>query len=152
MGFMIVSCFVLIIFIAICLSNESTNRECRASIHDNLIANENIKFIIFSSQNTDYISVSNDEIIYMWNRSKGTINIKNIMATEINYSISERNKMKIVSVVPEYNKKTVLNEIRFTVYRRKGEDFTFNINPNSVTEQKIKKLKLIIDEEVEKNK
>lgn len=109
-----------------------------------------LKYFIYL-KNHEYFAVVDNYLHVNIGTLKGKTNIYNVMATEIKYKISEKNRMRFVSILPTYDKYTKLVEIELILYRRNKGDVNFILSPNDASEQQIKKLKMVLDEIINEN-
>lgn len=95
--------------------------------------------------NHEYFAVVDNYLHVNIGTLKGKTNINNIIGTEIKYHVSQKNKMRFMSIMPTYDKYTKLVKIELILYREGRGDVNFILDPNVVDDQSIKKLKLILD-------
>lgn len=101
--------------------------------------------------NHEYFAVVDNYLHVNIGTLKGKTNINNVMATEIKYHVSEKNRMRFMSVMPTYDKYTKLVNIELILYRHNKGDVNFILNPDDASEQQIKKLKMVLDEIINEN-
>lgn len=121
--------------------NESKARDLRNEFRKK----GDLKYFAYF-ENSEYFAIVDNYLHVNIGTLKGKTNIDYIMATEIKYQISEKNKLRFVSIMPTYDKYTKLVAIELILYRRGKEDVNFILDAETVSEQKIKKLKMILDE------
>lgn len=102
--------------------------------------------------NHEYFAVVDNFLHVNINGRKGKTNINNVMMVEIKYHVSEKNRMRFMSVMPTYDKYTKLVAIELILYRRGKDDVNFILDPGIVNDQDIKKLKMVLDEMIEEGK
>ena len=158
---MVMFIFCLIIFIAVMAmvveysdSNSKTNTQIKVnkenSSKDELSKLGDLKYVAFLNDgqnygNSEYIAIIDDYVKVNFNNYKKDIKIKDILKSEVNYKIQEKNRMRFVAIMPTYDKHTKLTEIQFILYMNGMNDIILTLNGQSVNPHKIKKLQLMIE-------
>lgn len=146
-----------IIWLVITLVNASDandreiNRRSSMKVRQRLSKNGKEKYFAYF-KNDEYLAVIDNYLHVKVGRLKGKTNLNNVMGTEIKYHVSERNRMRFMSVMPTFDKHTRLVKIELILYRRGESDVNLILNPDIVSDQRIKKLKMVIDEIIEEGK
>lgn len=131
------------------IENRVTNRG--EEIRRELKRKGKVKYFAYFKSG-EYFAVVDNYLHVNIGTLKGKTNINNVMGTEIKYQVSEKNRMRFVSVMPTYDKYTKLVGIELILYRRNNGDVNFLLDPNIASEQQVKKLKMVLDEMIEEGK
>lgn len=155
--FVIVS-LVVIIFLSVMLdyftSDNGIHAEIRVDTENKIVSKlsklGDIKYLIFLNENHAYSSTSHLAIIDDCMKIKvgnldQIVKIKDILKFEIRYEIEEQNKMKFVAIMPTYDKKVKINIIQIILYLDGLNDIILSLDPQTVSDYKIKKLQLMIE-------
>ena len=155
--FVIVSLVVIILFSLMkeCFSsNSDAYAEIRINTENKIVSKlselGDIKYLVFLNENSAYSSTSHLAIVDDCMKIKvgnleRIVKIKDILKFEIRYEIEEQNKMRFVSMMPTYDKKVQINSIQIILYLDGLNDIILNLNPQTVSDYKIKKLQLMIE-------
>lgn len=172
---LILSC-ALILFVAFATNNNSKENgeiinyegelsEFDKKIIDNNISN-NIKCKVLGNRFTYSLAYTNNDKLYLVSKSKNMLkelDFNDVLDVNVEYNIKEKNKMKLISIVPTFNKHTTLESCTLKLilddgthefYYKPGIPSDGGLQQNCITQQRddviesMERMKLLIEREI----
>lgn len=129
----------------------NTRRNQAAEAKAYLAKKGKIKFFTYC-KNNDYYGIVNNRLWICKDNRQHRIKLDNVIGTEMKYQVSEKSKMKVMTVVPTFDKQTRLVKFELILYSRVGSDTKLVFTPQIVDEQRIRKMQLLLNEMIEEGK
>ena len=129
-NFMGVILFIgFVLFVTILLLEESANTSAAKSlnrvkknVNDKY---ENYKFSLFNDNGSEYLLITeNNTIVFTTYDTNKEININDILKVELKYNIKEKNKQKVLTVMPTFDKDTSLISIELKIFTYSNNDLS----------------------------
>lgn len=117
---------------------------------------DNVKLEVYDKEYKLVLNGNNElfHLSYWFNKKVSKINLEDILDVKFNISVKEQNKMKVVSLVPTFNKKTKFEYAVFEILTV-DEDYCVQIDNNTYNSVKIsqmlkdmERMKLLIEREM----
>lgn len=156
------SLVLTIIIIGVCILSKVSNNptshinkditsQIEKEIKDKLENLGEVKYVMVLnkniSNNKEYIAIVGNELYYDLHDQKGVCLLDEVIDIYVSYKIKERNKLKVLTIVPTFDKETILQGISLTLHKE-GEDLTLNLRGYLCYPEKFNKLKIMIENQL----
>lgn len=118
-----------VVFVIILLLGESADtsatkslNHAKKNVNDNY---KNCKFSLFNDNGSEYLLITeNNTIVFTTYDTNKEININDILKVELKYNIKEKNKQRVLTVMPTFDKDTSLISIELKIFTYSNNDLS----------------------------
>lgn len=127
MGIVLFIGFVVLVIVVVLGESANTSvakslNRVKKNVNDKY---KNYKFSLFSNSGSEYLLITeNNTIVFVSYDNNKEININDILKVELKYNIKEKNKQKVLTVMPTFDKYTSLISIELKIFTYSNNDLS----------------------------
>lgn len=128
---------------------EQQKREFEEGVVKTLKEKGHIKYITFmnsiNAYSREYIAIVNNQLRIKLTDGIHIFNIHKILEVEVNYKVLERNTMRMMTIMPTYDKNIIVQGTELILYMEDSDDFLLTMSVDDINPILVKKLKLLLE-------